>query len=486
MMYKNLTMRYNAPAERSDEGWEKQSLPIGNGYFGASVFGGTDTERVQFTTNVFANTYARGGVSNFAELYIDFDAKDASDYERTLDLSVGIVGSHYCVGEMVISRQAFFSYPHKVFAYRIDAVYGTLDFSVRLVIPYLGARPPEDGGREGRVFSENGSLVLRGVLPARDLTYEGQTCVLTDGAQTATQDALQVCGASYAVVLFAADTSYKLCEKTFLSGVHKALGSDPHERVRATVERARTLGWEKLRCAHTDDYAALMGRVEVDLGGKDDGRATDELLASYAKGNREPYLEELYYQYGRHLLVCSSRKGTPPSSLQGVWTVHDKSPWGSGFWHNINVQMNYWHAFSANLAETFYAYADFFKAYLRQAQVNASEWIKETNPENYIDGAGKCGWIIGTAAFCYEVEGRNPASHFGPGTGGLTSKLFWDWYDFTRDREIFDKYTYPAVHGMSQFLTKCVKNYDGRNLCAFSASPEQILSGSWVNGHKVQ
>ena len=97
--------------------------------------------------------------------------------------------------------------------------------------------------------------------------------------------------------------------------------------------------YEKLLKRHIEDFSSLMNRVEFDLGGKDDGRATDELLKSYRDGNKEPYLEELYYQYGRYLLISSSRKGTPPASLQGVWTVHDKSPWGSGFWHNINIQM---------------------------------------------------------------------------------------------------------------------------------------------------
>lgn len=226
-----------------------------------------------------------------------------------------------------------------------------------------------------------------------------------------------------------------------------------------------------------------MNRAEFDLGGKDDGRATDELLQSYREGNAEPYLEEIYYQYGRYLLISSSRKGTPPASLQGVWTVHDKSPWGSGFWHNINIQMNYWHAFSANIAEAFDAYADFFKAYLPEAEKNAKAWIKETNPEN---ADGDCGWIIGTGAFCYEVEGKNPNSHSGPGTGGLTAKMFYDAYDFTRDEDFLKKYAYPAVHGMAKFLKKTLRDYDGRKLCSFSASPEQILSGEWVNEHKYQ
>ena len=482
-MLKNLKLRYTTPAARSDEGWEKYSLPIGNGYFGASVFGGTDIERIQFTTNTFANTFRNGGVSNFGELFIDFSDAPVTDYERTLDLTTGIVSSHYNACGNKISREAFFSYPDKVFAYRIVSEHKT-DLTVRLEIPYLD-RPVSEGGREGRVTGGD-TLVMRGRLPARDLLFEGVVAVVTNGTKRAANEQIRVEGATDTVLFFAADTSYVLCPETFLSGCNKALGGDPHEAVAATLENALSLGWEALTARHVADYSALMGRVELNLGGVDDGRATDELLLSLQKGNFEPYLEELYYQYGRHLLVCSSRKGTPPSSLQGVWTVHDRSPWGSGFWHNINVQMNYWHAFSTNLAETFLAYADYHRAYLKQAQINASEWIQETNPENYQSGEGACGWIIGTGAFCYEIEGRNPASHSGPGTGGLTAKLFWDFYDFTRDKEVFENYTLPAVHGMSEFLTKCVREYDGRYLCSFSASPEQILSGSWVNGHKMQ
>ena len=100
---------------------------------------------------------------------------------------------------------------------------------------------------------------------------------------------------------------------------------------------------------------------------------------------------------------------------------------------NINIQMNYWVAFSTNIAETFEAYVEFNRAYMQSAKENAKDWIKYTNPENY---AEDCGWIIGTGAFCYEVEGFNPYTHSGPGTGALTTKLFWDYYDFTRDDKV--------------------------------------------------
>lgn len=477
---KELKLRYKTPAERTNEGWEKYSLPIGNGYSGASVFGGTDAERVQFTTNAFANTFSLGGVSNFLELYVDFNDK-ARDYERGLDLRTGIAYSEYLSDFGKTVRKAFFGYLGNVFVYRAEFSKPKDLLRVRAEIPYLGDRPLDEGGRTGEVKTRGDEFEILGTLPSRDLKYFAKVAVATDGEKRCENGEIVVINALYADIYVAFDTSYRLCPEAF--STHKAVGNDPTEKVVARLENALKLGYEKLFERHVTDFSSLMNRAEFDLGGKDDGRATDELLQSYREGNAEPYLEEIYYQYGRYLLISSSRKGTPPASLQGVWTVHDKSPWGSGFWHNINIQMNYWHAFSANIAEAFDAYADFFKAYLPEAEKNAKAWIKETNPEN---AEGDCGWIIGTGAFCYEVEGKNPNSHSGPGTGGLTAKMFYDAYDFTRDEEFLKKYAYPAVHGMAKFLKKTLRDYDGRKLCSFSASPEQILSGEWVNEHKYQ
>lgn len=477
---KELKLRYKTPAERTNEGWEKYSLPIGNGYSGASVFGGTDAERVQFTTNAFANTFRLGGVSNFLELYVDFNDK-ARDYERGLDLRTGIAYSEYLSDFGKTVRKAFFGYPDNVFVYHAEFAKPKDLLRVKAEIPYLGDRPLDEGGRTGEVKTRGGEIEILGTLPSRDLKYFAKVAVATDGEKRCENGEIVVINALYADIYVAFDTSYRLCPEAF--STHKAVGDDPTEKVVTRLENALKLGYEKLFERYVADFSSLMNRAEFDLGGKDDGRATDELLQSYREGNAEPYLEEIYYQYGRYLLISSSRKGTPPASLQGVWTVHDKSPWGSGFWHNINIQMNYWHAFSANIAEAFDAYADFFKAYLPEAEKNAKAWIKETNPEN---AEGDCGWIIGTGAFCYEVEGKNPNSHSGPGTGGLTAKMFYDAYDFTRDDEFLKKYAYPAVHGMAKFLKKTLRDYDGRKLCSFSASPEQILSGEWVNEHKYQ
>ena len=485
-MRKQLIMRYFSPAERTDEGWEKYSIPLGNGYFGASVFGGTDIERIQFTTNVFACDYDNGGVSNFAEMYLHFPQGEIENYERGLCLNMGVAYSRYVFNGNKMDRQAFVSYPDKVFAYCIKSE-NMHAFSVELVIPYLGKRPVEKGGRRGQVCVENQTLVMRGELPLRELLFEGRAAVITDGIARFEDAKIFIENAKETTILFTLDTSYKLCPEMFFDGNHKALGDEPHGRVMETLKNALARGWAGLYTRHEEDYISLMGRVELDLGGVDDGKSTEELLHSYQKGENVPYLEEVYYQYGRYLLVSASRKGTPPASLQGVWTVHDISPWGSGYWHNINVQMNYWHAFSSNIAECFSAYAEFFLAYKTQAERHASAWIKEIMPEHYEDGDGACGWTIGTGAYCYEIEGQTKDGHSGPGTGGLTAKMFWDYYDFTRDKRVLEKITYPAIHGMATFLEKCTRDYDGEYLCAYSASPEQILSGDvWVASHKEQ
>lgn len=485
-MSKRLVMRYFAPSGNTLEQWEKYSLPIGNGYFGASVFGGTDSERIQFTTNTFANKCADGGVSNFGEVFIDFNHSDISDYERGLNLDTGTVYSKYCSRNIKVYREAFANYPDKIFAYKIYTDGGSIDFNVRMVIPYLNERSIEEGGRTGEITVRDNVLIMRGTLPSRELIYEAQLTIVTDGKTCQNKDFITVKNATNTVMLYTLDTSYKLCPEVFMPGCNKAIGKDPHDSVAACLKNAVLLGWDKLYQNHISDYKGLIGRVCFDLGGIDDGRSTDELLLSYKNGNYEPYLEELYYAFGRHLLVSSSREGTPPASLQGVWSAYDKSPWGSGIWHNINVQMNYWPAFSTNLAETFKAYTEYWKNYQCVAADYASDWIKRVNPQKHLEDKGECGWIIGTSAFMYEIEGMSINTHSGPGTGAMTSKMFWDYYDFTRDKNVLMEYSYPAIHGMSKFLTKCVKKYGDRYLCSFSASPEQILSGSWVHQHKKQ
>ena len=167
---KDLKLKYYTSAEDSIEGWEKYSFPIGNGYAGASIFGGAEKERVQITTNVFANTFENGGVSDFAEIYINFGAKNYADYVRRLDVLRGVASSEFKFDNVSVKREAFYNYPDNVLVYKISTD-KAMDFSVNLVIPYLGARPVEQGGRTGSVKSESECLIMRGSLPSKDLLF---------------------------------------------------------------------------------------------------------------------------------------------------------------------------------------------------------------------------------------------------------------------------------------------------------------------------
>lgn len=480
-MRKNLELRYFEEAPDSIEGWERYSLPIGNGRFGASIFGGTKKERIQITTNEFANTFSKGGVSNFLEIHLEFPEARISDYQRGLRLNDGIIYSSYDMDSNSINREAFYSYPDKVLVYHINAK-RPISLLAKLIIPFLGDRTLEEGGRTGQIKKDGYDILARGSLPSRDLLYEGRIRVLTDGEKITKEDGIEIKNAKHVTLLFVGGTSYKLCKETFFT--EKAMGEDPHEEILETLNQASNKSYANLYQNHKNDYTSLMDRVDFVLSNEKDNRSVPELLEAYRKNEWVPYLEELYFFFGRHLLISSSRKGGLPPSLQGVWTAHDKSPWGSGFWHNINIQMNYWPAFITSLSETFYPYIDFFKAYLPKAQANAKKYLEEAfHTDIPLEEAG---WIIGTGAFAYEIEGLNPEGHSGPGTGGMTGQLFTDAYDYTLDETLLEDCVYPCIHGLAKFFQKCIKQYGNEYLCTCSASPEQILSGHWVNSDKKQ
>ncbi len=481
----SMVMTYRQPATDSAEGWERESLPLGNGYMGANVFGIVECERIQITENSLENPGSLGGLNNFAELYTRFDHVDVHDYERGLRLDDATAYCRYTCDGVAYTREVFASYPDKVLVVRLTASEpGRLSFALCPEIPFIkdyAVKPSDGGGKSGTVTASGDTIVLTGRMHYYDILFEGRLRVLpTGGTVTAHGGTLKIENADSALILFALGTNYILSPHIFLEGdpKKKLAAVDPGERVARTLAEAAAKGYETLRQRHLADYRGLFGRVELEIAGPRPDAPTDELLKRYGAGEALPYLEQLYFQYGRYLLISSSRPGCLPANLQGVWNCHDQSPWGSGYWHNINVQMNYWPAFVTNLAETFTAYADFYQAFRPRAEALATAYIRGQNPENLDDRPGACGWTIGTASYAYEITG--PGGHSGPGTGGLTSKLFWDWYDFVRDRGILGEVAYPALLSMARFLTKTVRRYDDRFLASFSASPEQMINGPWM------
>ena len=476
-----LRLRYGRPAPDSEEGWEKYSIPIGCSYIGGNVFGGTDYERIQITENSLENPDWLGGLTSFADIIISFMDPQGpiKGYERGLDLDNSLAYVRYSAGDIKIEREYFASYPDRAIAGCIRSS-DPVSFRVDLRIPFITEE--EHRKKRGKVSSCGSEIVMKGVMEAFNVRFEGRLRVFSDGAVTVEGDGLRINGSQNTSFVFCCGTNYELRPEVFLEkeNTKKLRDFDPHEKVMGFIDAACSRSYTELKERHISDYRELFGRVKLELGETEvPEMMTDELLKSYGEGGKSSYLEVLYFQFGRYLLISSSRPGGLPANLQGVWNCHDRSPWGSGYWHNINVQMNYWPAFVTNLSETFEAYRDFYEAFRPAAEEYAREYILKTVPENYTDEPGGCGWTIGTGNYAYTVSG--PGGHSGPGTGGLTSKLFWEAYAFTGSREKLRTVAYPALLAMAKHLLKVVRNYDGLYLSVFSASPEQIIANNWSN-----
>lgn len=495
-----MLLRYSSPAPKYGENtelypspesvWEKWSLPIANGFFGASIFGHTDTERLQITENSLANPWkslpngARYGLSNFAELYFEFGHTGTTSYERTLSLDDAVSTVKYTYNGVIYEREYFASYPNRVIAMRFSAnKKGKISFCAHPEIPFVADYCVEEGdgcGKHGEVTAKGDTLTVSGVMDYYDIKFEGQLKIINNGGTLRTEnDRIYVENADEAILLFACGTNYKMESRVFLENDPKkklAPYPHPHDAVTKFIENASKKTYSELKSIHIADYSALFGRVLVDVGGKDTGKTTDELLSDYKSGNESRHLETLLYQYGRYLLIASSRPGGMPSTLQGIWNAYRSSPWSCGYWHNINIQMNYWPACISNLAETFLPYVEYNKAYTPQTKAHADRFVRNNYPEN-LSPDGENGWIIGTGAWPYSVSGFDSVGHSGPGTGAFTSLLFWDYYDYTRDEDFLKNVCYPILRGMSVFLSKSLKEIDGSYLIEHSASPEMFHNG---------
>lgn len=483
-----------------DRAWENWSLPLGCGYMGVNVFGRTDTERIQITENSLANPYDsngiasfRQGLNNFSETYIDFKHPEGevSNYERNLVLNDATAHVKYDYNGVTYSREYFTSYPDKIMAIKLEASQkGALTFTLRPTVPYVkdyNTTVGDGRGKSGKVVADtatNDLITLSGNMAYYDIDFEGQYKVIpTGGTIKAANDekgengTITVSGADSAVILIAVGTNYQMESRVFTAKDKEKLAPypHPHEKVSKYIADAASQTYEELRARHVEDYQTYFKRVDLDLGGQlSDTVTTDAMLAQYKKSGNDRYLEELYFQYGRYLLISSSREGCLPANLQGIWNVYDSAPWSAGYWHNINQQMNYWPAFVTNLPEMFESYADYNEAFREAAQINADNYLREISSGKMAEaGTGENGWAVGTGTWPYKAGGPGVNGHSGPGTGAFTAKLFWDYYDFTRNKTVLEEHTYPAISGMSKFLSKTLIDQDGRLLVSPSASPEQ-------------
>ena len=491
-----------------DDGWEKWSLPLGNGYSGINVFGRTETERIQITDNTLSSQlvevervgddqYYGGGLNNFSETYLDFGHVNANvtNYRRALDLRTATSIVNYTYGGVNYSREYFTSYPDKAIVIYLEASgEGNLNFTLRPTIPYEQDYMVKEGdgfSKHGTVVASNdGIITLSGNLGYNDVDFAAKYKIVNNGGTVTAQNGtnengeadngtLTVSGASSAYVVITLSTNYELSSDIFTTSSAKDKLNSSTVDAMATAESelaaASAYTYEQLRERHVADYDNLFGRVDVDFGGTVPSVTTDVLLSNYINGDHALYLEELYFQFGRYLLIASSREGSLPANLQGTWNRYNLASWGSGYWHNINVQMNYWPAFSTNLSETFTSYIDFFDAFLPKAQAYATDLIAGEKYKDNLNKDGGNGWTIGVGSHAQHISTSS-----GAGNVGFTTQMFWDYYDYTRDMDALREVVYPALKEASLYITKIfAEEPDGTYLSIWGDSPEQFVDGVW-------
>jgi alpha-L-fucosidase 2 len=464
-----------------DEDWERWSYPIGNGAMGMNLFGRTDTERLQLSDKGLHNGSRKrdkgmGSFTNFAEIMLEFGHREVDDYRRSLNLNDAMARVSYRAQGVQFEREMFASCPDNVMVVRLTADRkSTLSFTVRPEVPYLD----QSGERSADLTVQGDLLTFAGTDNFFHCNYEGQIRVLHEGGTLIPdpeENTLTLKNADSATLLIATGTNYRLCEEVFLREPDQKLDHElfPHADVSSRIEAAAAMEYETLRQRHLNDYRNLFDRVSFRLTPEPSRLPTSEVLYAYRKGVCDVWLEELLFHYGRYLLIASSREKSLPANLQGTWTQYYASPWTSGYWHNINVQMNYWGVMSANLAECFEGYTALFQAFLPKARKLATEYVRRNAPDRLSTDPGGNGWILGTAANPYYISG--PGGHSGPGTGGFTSKLFMEAYLYSRDETYLREVAYPILRSLSVFYLKALREHGDLLLVEPSASPEQMAT----------
>jgi alpha-L-fucosidase 2 len=490
-----LSLWYDQPGTD----WEREGLPIGNGAMGAVVLGGVGTERIQFNEKTLwtggpgAEGYdyglpgepaagavrsvqadleragrlspeavaarlgrperAYGAYQSFGELVLSFpDQGNVSAYRRELDISRAVARTRYESNGVSYERTYFASYPDGVIVVRVTANEpGRINFRAGLAVP---------DNRSLALRVHGGRITAHGALNDNGLRYETQIQIIAEGGVVRDRpDGVEVEGANSAVLILTAGTDYALTYPRYR-------GSDPHRRVQTRVDRAVRNGFVRLLAGHEADYRALFDRVVLDIGQQTAGAPTDQLLAHYGNGAAadDRALEALYFQYGRYLLISSSRAGSLPANLQGVWNNSTSPPWNADYHVNINLQMNYWPAEATSLPETTAPLFDFVDGLETPGRIAAQRiWGAE-------------GWTLSLNTNVWGFTGviAWPTAFWQPEAGAWLAQHYYEHYRFTGDERFLRRRAYPIMKEAARlWLDALVADpRDGRLVVSPSYSPE--------------
>ena len=498
-----------------------EAIPLGNGRVGAMIFGGPAAERIVLNEDTL---YAEepGSLDLPLDITKDFDEVVAMiragdyleadryvtrhwlgrswpcyqplgelvlgfagsgsvvDYRRELDLSEAIARVEFTRGGVRAEREFFASHPDGVVVARVR---DERAFGVALESPHPNIRQ-EAGDREGeRVFrGQLPGIALRRTLEwveqrgeqwkypeiwnrdgsrkpfARQVLYGAD--VDGRGMSFEVRVLTRPAGKRESVVLIAAATSF--------NGVDKSPsrdGVDPAVRTRAAIEAAARKSYEELRAAHVSDYKRLFDRVTIDLGANS-SKPTGERIQEYASG-ADPGLAALYFQFGRYLTIASSRPGTQPMNLQGLWNVDVIPPWAGAYTINVNIQMNYWPSEVANLSEC----TEPLLRMLRELTVTGGKVAANMYH--------RPGWVVHhNTTLWRDAQPVDNEAYFAfwPMGGGWLCRHLWEHYLFTLDRDFLRDQAYPILRGAAEFYSSwLVDDGEGHLVTPVSSSPENLF-----------
>ncbi len=509
----HLRLWYKQPANASisdqQNGWGNdpewlKALPVGNGFLGAMVYGDVNKDRIQLNEKTLwsgspddnnnpeavkslgkirqllfdgkykeadelanktqvckgvgsgngnGSTAPYGCFQTLGDLWLDFGKTSAfSNYTRELDLNQGIARVSYDQDGVTFNREVFVSYPDRAVIMHLTAnKKGALNFNVTM-------KRPE---RFETKVDEN-NLLMSGTLSngkgGDGMQYAARLkAVAKEGTVGYSNNQVVVTNTDDVTLILTASTNYKQEYPTFI-------GDDPKVTSLNQLNAASTKPYSMLLKAHVDDYSALFGKVSLDLkGAGPDTIPTDVRLRNQVKNPDDQRLQETYFQYGRYLLISSSREGSLPANLQGIWANKIQTAWNCDYHTNINVQMNYWPADMTNLQECFNPFSELIESLVKpgeltaKVQYGANGWCSETitNVWGYTSPGEGVGWGMYVA-----------------GSGWICRHL-WDHYTFTLDQKYLER-VYPVMLKAAVFyLDWLVKNpVTGKLVSGPSTSPE--------------
>ncbi len=442
----DLKLWYTQPASK----W-LEALPIGNGSLGGMVYGGVEQERIQFNEEslVTGSTQTVGFYQPFGDIYLDFPGLKPEDYSRKLNLNEGVHQVNFTSDGVDYQRECFASYPDKVMVLHLTAGRkGMISGKIRLT-----------DAHHALISVSGNKITASGKLTENQMEYESQLLVLNKGGKIISDIAgIAVQGATELTILLAAGTSFLNDHQKDFRGKH------PHAALTRRLAEASSKTYKQLRKNHVADYQELFKRVSLNLGIAPDKPTIDRLNA-HKQGAKDPALEALLFQYGRYLLISSSRPGSLPANLQGIWNNEIKPPWYSQYTTNINVEMNYWPAEITALPECHMPLFDWVENF-------AAVQKKSTDPNLQT----KRGWISYSTNNI--MGGPSTWGIHRPGSAWL-SRHFFEHYAFTGDKQFLKTRAYPMLKDVSGYWEDhLVESIHGKLITPDGWSPEHGPDGT--------